>query len=260
MRNAWAIFRREFFSFFVSPIAYVIITGFLLISGFFFSLFLGQFNMLVQRYQQYQMMGGGGDFAGPNLNQWVIEVLFRTLLVVLVFLIPFLTMRIMAEEKRRGTFELLLTSPVSVGEVVIGKFMAVSAVICIMLSLSFAFPMFLCIFAKPEILPVLSGMLGLLLCALGFASVGMAVSSFTENQIVAGIISMVTLLFLFFINAIGESLGGATQEILNFLSPGMQLKDMLRGVITLQTLAYFISLISLGMFLSFRALESYRWR
>ena len=129
-----------------------------------------------------------------------------------------------------------------------------------MLGLSFIFPLLLIAFGNPEVLPILSGFLGVVLCTLAFASIGMAASSFTENQIVAGVSSMVTLLLLYVIQAPAESIGGVTADILKYISPVEQVGDLIKGVITLKSLAYFASLIFLGLFVSQRALEAYRWR
>jgi len=180
MRNIFSIGRREILSFFVSPIAYFVITGFTLLAGYFFFNLLGIFNIMMQQYNSMPAMYRGA--ATPNLNEWVVEGYYQTLIVVLVFLIPLLTMRTVAEEKRKGTFELLVTSPVSVGEIVFGKFMGVAFVILVMMAAVFAFPLLLKVYGNPEFAPMLSGILALTLCALAFASVGMAVSSFTENQ------------------------------------------------------------------------------
>ena len=258
MRNIIAIGRREILSFFVSPVAYFVITGFTLLAGYFFFNLVGIFNVFLQRYNAMPPMYRQN--AGPNLNQWVIEGYYQTLVVILVFLIPLLTMRVIAEEKKRGTFELLVTSPVSVTEIVLGKFLGVAFVIFMMMLSVFIFPMLLCFYGNPEIMPIFSGILALTLCALSFASIGMAVSSFTENQVVAGICSMVTLLLLYVIHSPAESLEGGMKEVLLSLSPVIQLKDMVSGVITLKSLVYFSCLIFLGLFLSQRALESYRWR
>jgi ABC-2 type transport system permease protein len=207
-----------------------------------------------------QMMAFRGGAELPNLNQVVVEGLFQTMVVILVFLIPLLTMRIIAEEKRRGTFELLITSPVSVSQVVWGKFLSLAVVITTMLAVSFIFPLLLMVYGNPEIPPIISGFCGVVLCALGFASIGMAVSSFTENQIVAGVSSMVVLLLLYVIQAPAESLGGTSAEVLRYLSPIDQVQQFLRGVISLKALTYFASLILFGIFLSQRALEAHRWR
>jgi ABC-2 type transport system permease protein len=256
MRNILAIFKREVLSFFVSPVAYFVITGFVLLGGYFFFNLLGVYNLVIARYAMMPQMG----MQAPNLNQWVVEGFYHTLLVILVFLIPLLTMRIVAEEKRRGTFELLATSPLHVRDIVLGKFLGVAFVIVIMAVLVSAFPLLLCVYGNPEVGPILSGLLGITLCSLGFASVGMAVSSFTENQIVAGICSMVTLLLLYVIHSPAESLGGGAGTMLVYISPVMQVKDLLHGVISLKSIVYFLSLISLGLFLSQRALDAHRWR
>jgi ABC-2 type transport system permease protein len=251
-----AICKRELLSFFVSPIAYFVITGFALLVGFFFFNYLAFFARM---YEMSQMMAfRGGQM--PNLNQTVIEGLFQTMIVILVFLVPLLTMRIVAEEKRRGTFELLITSPVSIGEIVLGKFLSLSVVLIVMLLITFIFPLLLMVYGAPEVPPIIVGFIGVVLCALGFASIGMAVSSFTENQIVAGVSSMVVLLLLYVIQAPAESLGGTTAEVLRYLSPIDQVQQFLRGVISLQAVTYFVSLIAIGLFLSHRALEAHRWR
>jgi ABC-2 type transport system permease protein len=259
MRNIFTIARREIHSFFVSPIAYFVITGFFLLAGYFFFNLLGFFNIMQQRYRMMSSYGAGD---APNLNQWVVESFYQTLIVVLVFLIPFLTMRVIAEEKRRGTFELLVTSPLSVADIVIGKFLGVGFVILLMMGLIFMFPALLVIFGNPgpEIPPLFTGLLGISLCSLAFASLAMAVSCFTENQIVAGISGMVLLLLLYVIQSPAETIGGTTGDVLNYLSPITQVKDMLRGVLSISSIVYFLSLIGFGIFLSQRALEAYRWR
>jgi ABC-2 type transport system permease protein len=129
-----------------------------------------------------------------------------------------------------------------------------------MLGISFLFPVLLMVYGSPEVPPILTGFAGVLLCAIAFASIGMAVSSFTENQIVAGVSSMVVLLLLYVIQAPAESLGGVGAEILRYLSPIEQAGQLLRGVISLRAICYFASLIFVGLFLSYRALEAQRWR
>ena len=258
MRSMWAVCKRELLAFFVSPIAYFVITGFVLLAGYFFFVYLLTFLNVVKMYQMMPYRGG----LAPNLNQYVVEGFFQTMVVILVFLVPLLTMRLIAEDKRRGTFELLITSPLSIGELVLGKFMALAIVLTIMLSLILFFPMLLVIYGDPgpEVGPMLSGWLGILLCSFSFAAVGMACSSFTENQIVAGVSSMVVLLLLYVVQAPAESLDGISAEILKYISPIEHLQDLLKGVISLKSVVYFLSLTALGVFLSQRALEAHRWR
>lgn len=256
MRNSVAIFRRELFSFFVSPVAYLVIAGFVLLAAYFFFNLLGMYNLMLA---QYSMMPAGAASA-PNLNQWVIEGYYHTLLIILVFLVPMLTMRVIAEERRLGTFELLATSPLKVSDIVIGKFLGVGAVVLIMVLFAGIFPLLLCVFGNPEVKPMLSGLLAVALCALGFTSIGVAISAFTENQIVAAVSGMVALLLLYVIQQPAESVGGVAADLLTYLSPVMQAKDMIRGVVSLKSLTYFVSLMFLGIFLCQRALEAQRWR
>jgi ABC-2 type transport system permease protein len=255
----WSICKREFHSYFTSPIAYLVLTGFVLLSGYFFFNMLAFFNASLERYAQMKALMGANQVA-PNLNQWVIEGYFQTLLVVLVFMVPLLTMRLLAEEKRRGTFELLITSPISITDLVIGKFFGVTTVLILMLVGAACFPLLLIVYGNPEVMPIVSGFLGVVLCTLSFASIGMAASAFTENQIVAGVSSMVVLLLLYVIHSPAESIGGTFGEILRYLSPVMQVQDLIKGVISLKSVVYFLSLIGLGLFLSHRALEAERWR
>ena len=257
MKNIITIARREILSFFVSPIAYFVITGFILLGGYFFFNLLGIYNLVLARYKMTPY-GQMPDYM--NLNEYVIEQFYYTLLVILVFLVPMLTMRTIAEEKKRGTFELLVTSPVKVAEIVWGKFIGVAVVLTVMLLAVFCFPLFLWTFGDPEVKPIISGFFAVLACALGFASIGMAVSSFTENQVVAAVSSMVVLLLLYVIHSPAESLGGAAQSVLEYLSPVLQARDMIHGVVALHGIVYFGSLIWLGLFLSQRALDAQRWR
>lgn len=256
MRGVIAIARRELLSFFMSPIAYLVIAGFLLLGGYFFFWYLSEFNIYLMRAQQMAMMGQSQSI---SLNQ-IVEAFYRTLTLVLVFLVPQLTMRLFAEEKRRGTFELLITSPVSVSSIVLGKFLGVAIVLLVMILLVSAFPMLLILHANPEVPPIFLGMLGTFLCALGFASVSMAASAYTENQAIAGVVGIVTLLLLYVISAPAESVGGVVGEVLKYLAPTDQTEEMLRGVLSLKSCVYFLSLILLGLFASFRAVEMQRYR
>jgi ABC-2 type transport system permease protein len=258
MKNVCAIARRELFSFFVSPLAYFSITGFLVIAGYFFSVLVLFFNDSLVRFRSMPFMQG----EPPNLNEWVVERMFGTMIVVLVFLVPLLTMRVVAEEKKKGTFELLLTSPLSVFDIVMGKFLGTSVLLIVMLLGSFIYPLLLMYYGNPapEIWPMLSGLLGMVLCALSFASIGLAVSSCCSNQVVAGVSSMVVMLLLYVIHAPAQSIGGVAGDVLLKLSPVVQARDMMKGVITVESLVYFVSMIAFGLFLSQRVLEAERWR
>lgn len=257
MRATIAIFKRELLSFFVSPIAYIVITGFILLCGYFFFNLLQYYNLMLIQYSQmpYRMPD-----SGPSLNSDVIAPYYQTMMVVLVFLIPALTMKSISEEKRSGTFELLAISPISVGSIIFGKFLATATVMALMLLGCFAFPALLAIYGDPEFWPMVSGILGLLLYSLGFIAVGMAVSSFTQNQMIAAVSSIVVLLLLYLIHAPAQSVGGTAGDVMMYISPAVNTVEMIKGVIESNRLIYFVSLISFGLFLSLRSLEAQRWR
>lgn len=259
MRNIFSITRREVLSFFVTPIAYVVITGFTLLAAYFFFNIFSNYNLAVQ---QYSMMPYQMSEQVPNLNEWVVGAYYHTLMVILVFLVPLITMRLISEEKRNGTFELLLTSPISVADIVVGKFLGAAVVVGVMMLLVFVFPFLLFLFGDPgpELLPMLSGLLGLTLYSLSFVSIGMAVSSYSKDQIVSAVASMVVLLLFYVIHAPAESLGGAASAVLYYLSPVFQARDFIQGVIATKGLVYFASVTVLGLFLSGRAVDAQRWR
>ena len=258
MRNVLTIAGRELRSIFASPIAYVVMTGFLLLGGWFFFNLLARFNLLVTMYSSFQ--GGAEAMERLNVNDFVLAPLFHNLSVVLVILVPMITMRGFAEEKRAGTYELLLTSPVGTGEIVIGKFVGVVAFIAVMIALTSIYGLILWIYGNPELGIMLSGYLGLLLLAVTFVTIGLFASSLTENQIIAAVTGLVMLLLLFVIawpaDSAGEILGG----VLRYVSVTEHFADMIKGVIDTKSLVYFATMIVGWLFLTQRSVESIRWR
>lgn len=253
MRNVLVIARRDIGSAFVTPVAYVVLTGFMLLSGFFFFTLLQNFNA---ELTQSTLMKG----PTPNLNEWVVYPFFQTLQIVLIFLVPILTMRSIAEEKRAGTFELLSTSPVSAGEIVLGKFIALAVVSGVMLMLSFIFPAVLVFYADPETAPVLVACLGMLLFTFSFVSIGLAVSATTKSQTVAGVVGLVLLLIFYVIDAPAQQLGGTVAQVFRYLSPSLHADLLLKGVLQSSDLVYFLSVIFTGIFVANRVLDAQRWR
>lgn len=256
MRNVLTIVRKELRAYFVSPIAYVVLTGFLLLGGWFFFNLLSRFNMLLSIYTQLQQ--GAADQL--NLNEFVIAPLMHNLSIVLVILVPMITMRAYAEEKKGGTYELLLTSPLRTGEIVLGKFLASFVFICIMLGMTGVYPAVLIAFGNPEIGVLLAGYLGLLLLATSFVAVGLLTSSFTENQIIAAVSGLVATLLLYIIGWPADTAGEVLGPLLRYLSATEHFADMVNGLIDTQDLVYFASLILLSLFLTQRSVESLRWR
>ena len=256
MRNVLTIIRKELRAYFVSPIAYVVLTGFLLLGGWFFFNLLSRFNVLLSIYTQLQQ--GAADQL--NLNEFVIAPLMHNLSIVLVILVPMITMRAYAEEKKGGTYELLLTSPLRTGEIVLGKFLASFVFICIMLGLTGVYPAVLIAFGNPEIGVLLAGYLGLLLLATSFVAVGLLTSSFTENQIIAAVSGLVATLLLYIIGWPADTAGEVLGPLLRYLSVTEHFAEMVNGLIDTQDLVYFASLILLSLFLTQRSVESLRWR
>lgn len=256
MRNVLTIVRKELRAYFVSPIAYVVLTGFLLLGGWFFFNLLSRFNMLLSIYTQLQQ--GAADQL--NLNEFVIAPLMHNLSIVLVILVPMITMRAYAEEKKGGTYELLLTSPLRTGEIVLGKFLASFLFICIMLGMTGVYPAVLIAFGNPEIGVLLAGYLGLLLLATSFVAVGLLTSSFTENQIIAAVSGLVATLLLYIIGWPADTAGEVLGPLLRYLSATEHFAEMVNGLIDTQDLVYFASLILLSLFLTQRSVESLRWR
>jgi len=177
-----------------------------------------------------------------------------------VILIPVITMRSFAEEKRLGTFELLLTSPLRVGEIVAGKFLGALAFVTLMLALTGIYPILLLIYGNPEGGIMLSGYLGLFLVAASFLSIGLLTSSLTENQIIAAVSCLVALLLLYVINWPADTSTPTIGAVLHYLSVTEHFSEFVKGVIDTRALAYFVSLIAAALFLTHRSVESLRWR
>ena len=257
MRNTLTIAAKELQGYFVQPVAYVVLTVFLLLAGWFFFALLRQFDEMIQLVV---MMGQSDQLAQMNLNTRVIDPLLHDLSIVLVIVMPALTMRIFAEEKRTGTYELLLTAPVRTGEIVAGKFLAASAFTLIMVALAWIFPLILIVFGNPEVGVMFSGYLGLLLLALSFVAVGLFTSSVTQNQIIAAISSFGLLILLFVISWPADTGGSIVWSVLKYLSLPDHFSTMVRGVIDTTDLIFFLSVILVALFLTQRSVESARWR
>jgi len=254
VRNILAIASKEFRSYFASPIAYILIGLFSLLFGWFFYVFLMAF---VQQSEQMMQFGGGG---GANVNQMMIRGLFQNTAVIILFVMPMITMRTYSEEKRSGTIELLLTSPVTDLEIIIGKFLGALALYGAMLLVTMIYIAILFRIGNPEWRPIVAGYLGLLLMGGCFLSVGLFISSLTKNQIVAGFLTFATFLMFWIINWMGESSGPTTRDVLNYLSITEHFDDFSRGIIDTKHLVYYLSFITFGLFLTARSVDSERWR
>jgi len=254
MSNILAIAQKEIRSYFASPIAYVALGLFAFLFGMFFVAILDWFA-------KQGMMGGMGMQAAPlNLNQHFVRPLLLNITVVLLFMLPMITMRTYAEEKRSGTIELLLTSPITDLQIILGKFLGAMALYAAMLGVMLVYIGALFVFGNPEWKPIATAYLGLLLMGGCFISVGMLISSFTKNQIVAGMLTFGVFLLLWIIDWTSSHFGPTGEAIVNHLSITRHFEDFAKGVIDTTHLVYYVSFITFGLFLTAKSVDSERWR
>jgi gliding motility-associated transport system permease protein len=253
VRNILAIAGKEMRSYFASPIAYIIIGLFALLFGWFFYVYL---HVFVEQSQRMSMMGGGN----VNVNEQMIRGVLQNAAVIILFVMPMITMRTYSEEKRSGTIELLLTSPLTDFEIIVGKFLGAMGLFCAMLVVTMIDVAILFRLGNPEWRPIAAGYLGLLLMGGCFISVGLLISSLTKNQIVAGFMTFAVFLMLWVINWLADSSGPTGQAILSFLSITDHFDDFTKGIIDTKHLAYYLSFITFGLFLTAKSVDSERWR
>ena len=255
MTPVHALIAKEIRSYFVSPVVYVVGAVFLLIVGllsYLYIVFAG-----AQAIQLMQMQGQ----AQINLNDLVFRNLFASIRFVLLIILPILTMRLFAEEKKLRTFEFLMTSPIRLNEIVAGKFMSVFLIFLGLLGLTGMIPLTLSLFSDFDWYPILTGYLGLALLGALFLSVGLLASALTENQIVAAFVSFGLLLFLWLLAGLGSLLGDtAVGQIISYISFMDHYDKLVRGLIDSKDLVYFASAIILMLFLAHRVVDSARWK
>ena len=253
MNNILAMAHKELKSYFSTPIAYIVIGFFALLWGYFFWVMLLYFN-------QQSQLGGLGGGGSVDMNQQLIRPLFLNATVILLFLLPLITMRTYSEEKRSGTIELLLTSPLTDFQIITGKFLGAMGLYAAMLGVTVIHMVLLFSYGNPEWRPVVTGYIGLLLMGGCFISVGLFISSLTKNQIVSGIVTFGVFLLLWVINWPASFVGPTTQSVLNYLSITDHFDDFTKGILDTKHLVYYFSVISFGLFLTARAVDTERWR
>jgi ABC-2 type transport system permease protein len=254
MRNVWTICRRELYSYFVSPIAWVLLTIFAFLSGAFTYIITASF---VRASLEGQMTGQSFPM---NVNEQVIRPLFSNVAVIGLFLIPLISMRLFAEEKRQGTIELLITSPVHDLEIVLGKWLSAVIMYSALLLVLLIDYSFLFIYGQPDWKPVVTGFLGVLLFGACLLALGTFISTTTRNQIVAGAVGFALALLLWILDWTTSFGNSPTVQVMSYLSILSHLDSFARGVIDSKDVIYYISMIFLGLFLTTRSLESLRWR
>lgn len=255
MKNTWAICKKEIKTYFNSPIAYVVSTVFLILVGFFFYSLIWWFNS-----QSINMARNPSYFQQLNINQMVYSPLFHNMSIILLLMLPLLTMRLFSEEKKANTDELLYTSPISINQIILGKYFASLFVLLVILLVSGFLSIFTFAYGNPEVPPILSGYLGLFLMGAAFMAVGIFYSSLTENQIVAAMLTFGTLLLFWILNWASYSAAGFWKDVLNYLSFFQHFDDLTKGIVDTTDLVYYLSFSFLGLFLTHSVIQSRRWR
>jgi ABC-2 type transport system permease protein len=258
-----AIYRKELQHYFQSIIAYVMIGSFLALSGYFFFSIFRYYNYLSYQYASYLAnQAGRGPYPGGNLNliEGVMRPLMGNLSVVLLFVLPLLTMRLLAEEKKQGTFELLLTYPLSDLAAVIGKYLAALTVFAVMIGGTLLYPAMLAIFANPEPGPIITSYLGLFLMGSSFIAIGIFFSSLTSSQIVAGAATLGVSLFFLVIGWAAPFAGPTLSNVIAQFSLFDHYDSFSKGIINLPDVTYYVFLTAFFLFMTLRSLESSHWR
>jgi ABC-2 type transport system permease protein len=253
--KVWPIFKKEMRLYFTSPIAWVILTIFTLITGYFFYSIFAYYTLASMQSMMNPMMA-----REMNVTDNVLRPLFSNISVILLLLMPLLTMRLFAEERRSGTIELLLTYPVRDGAVLLGKYLAALAMYGVMLAVTLVYPGLVLYFARVEWGVLATGYLGLLLMGATFLAVGLFASSLTENQIVASVITFGVLLIFWVIGWSSDYAGGMWGRILSHISLLEHFDSFAKGVLDTKDILYYVNFTLVALFLTLRSLEARRWK
>lgn len=230
-----AVFRKEFKSYFTSPIAYVLIGLFILLSSMVFYI----------------------NLASPTAEYNYLNLNYMSLFLILI--IPILTMKILADERKSGTEVLLRTSPTSITKVVVGKYLAAFAVFMVMTAITLVYPILLKVFGNPSVSEIIGGYVAYILLGASFIAFGVFASSLTESQIVAAIVGIVGLLIMWLLQGIAPSLGGIWADILKWFSLYSRTEDLFAGILSLKSIVYYVSFSAVFVFLAIRVIEKRRW-
>ena len=256
MTNILAIAQKELKAYFASPIAYIVIGFWALLYGYFFVAILQFFVRQSMQMNQFGMQGP----QSMNVNQQLIRPLLQNVNILVLFLMPMVTMRTYSEEKRSGTIELLLTSPVTDFQIIMGKFLGAMALYGCMLAVTLIHIGLLFMYGNPEWKPILTTYIGLILFGGCFVSLGLFISSLTKNQIVAGMVTFAVFLMLWIITWIGSFSGPTVDKITQYISILDHLDDFGKGVLDTTHIIYYLSFITFGLFLTAKSVDSERWR
>ncbi|HMD71706.1 MAG TPA: ABC transporter permease subunit [Bryobacteraceae bacterium] len=253
MKNIVLICRKEVRSYFASPIAYAVLALFAFLFGGL--VFYPTVKELVRYGVQAQMQG-----QPVNLNDQIIRPLLGFASTISLFLLPLITMRLFAEEKKSGTMELLLTSPVRDIEIILGKWFGAMILYLSVLGLSALIISFLFMWGKPDWQPVLVAYLGLILQGGCLLAIGEFISSLTRNQIVAGGATFFVCLILWLLSWFTQFDSSLVAQVTNYLSIVTHFENFAKGVLSSKDVVFYLSMIFFALFITSRSMESLRWR
>ncbi len=258
MRNFFFILMKELRSYFNSPVAFVVVTIFSVLTGYYFYNIFATFSTI--SFQAQTNPNLASQYGALNVTELVIRPFFGIISVVMLIMLPMLTMRSFSEEKKAGTMELLLTFPVRDGEAILGKFAGCMGIFAIMLGLSIPSMILVEVFGDPEWGVIITGYFGLFLMGSAFISLGIFMSSLTENQIIAAVLSFAALLLLYMVGYTASLAGGVMERVLEYASFNFHFRNFAKGVVDTSDMIYYLLITMLFLFLSMRSLESKRWR
>jgi len=259
MKAAFAIFQREFKSFFYSPVGFIILAIFTLLTGYFFyssmAWFINTSFMSDMQAQQFRMQP-----RAFNVNEMLLRPFLGTIALISLFVLPVVTMRLYSDEKRTGTVELLYTTPITPTQIIAGKYLAGITFFFTLLIPTIIFHLVVFIAGDPEFWPIVSGYLGLFLMGSAFISAGLFISTTTDSQIIAAIGGFALSLILWIIGFGASMSGSLLSEILNYISIINHFDDFAKGVIDTSHIAYYVLFTFTGLFFSYKMVESAKWR
>ncbi|MFC1736937.1 ABC transporter permease [Candidatus Hydrogenedentota bacterium] len=261
MTNTLPIYKREMKSYFTSPVAYVVIAMFLLITGYLFAnQFWGFVKASQEAYQRASDPMFGGQIPILNITESVLRSVFGTMSFILLLVLPMLSMKLFAEEKRLGTIELLFSYPIKDWELVLGKFLASMTLFTIMLATTLPYPLMLHYFGDPETPTIITSYIGIFLMGMGFISLGVFVSSMTENQIVAVVGSFGALLLFWLLGIIAPLASPKVGAVLRHAATTSHVQNFVKGIVESRDVVYYLNFTFFFLFLTLCSLGSKKWR
>lgn len=248
MRNIWTICKKELKSYFTSPIGFVLLALYGGLMGLFFWQMLGAYAFYSMRQPNL------------NVNDMLVRPMIGNLAVIGVFMLPLITMRLFAEEKRQGTVELLFTSPITDTQILLGKWLSAVLMYGAMILFASISILFLFAYGNPDWRPMAVGYVGLFLQGGAMLAIGTFISSTTKNQIIAAVATFVVCLMLWIMDWSASFDSSNLAKVMSYLSINSHMESFSRGTLESRDVIYYLSVIFFGLFLTGRSLESIRWR